>query len=119
MFQVTSWAVIHFPSFNNFQNNPNEVELKGLAQKKKNFMLYIFGHFGLMIWWEAKARSGNPTYPFEEETNHFKIPQVLSGKLAQLKINFEKNMPGCTKKIEKWLQLTTNIIKWKENFYSG
>ena len=38
VFQVTSWAVIHFPSFNNFQNNPNEVELKGLAQKKNNII---------------------------------------------------------------------------------
>ena len=54
-----------------------------------------------MMWWEAKARSVSTTYPFEEETDHFKIPQLLSGKLSQLNINFEKNIPDKTKKMEK------------------
>ena len=58
-------------------------------------------HFDLMMSWEAKAISGSTTYPFVEETDHSKIPQVLLGKLAHLKINFENNMPGTTKKMEK------------------
>ena len=54
-----------------------------------------------MMWWEAKSISGSTKYLFEEETYHSKIPQFLSGKLAQLGIIFENNMPGCTNKIEK------------------
>ena len=101
MFRVPSWAVSHFGSFKSCQEHPNEVEQKGLAQKNKNLMLSIFGHFDLMMWWEAKAISSSTTYPFEEWTDHSKISQVLFGKLDRLKINFEKNMPGTTKKMEK------------------
>ena len=64
-------------------------------------MLSIFGIFNLLMWWEAKERSGYATYQFEEETQHYKIPQVLLGKLAQQKINFENNMPGTKKKMGK------------------
>ena len=64
-------------------------------------MLSIFGNFDLLMWWEAKARTVSTTYPFEEETDNSKIPQLLSGKLAQLNINFVNNMPGKTRKIEK------------------
>ena len=65
VFQVPSLAVSHFPPFNIFQDHPNKVERKGLEQKKKNLMNYIFGNFDLMMWWEAKARSGTTTWPFE------------------------------------------------------
>ena len=64
-------------------------------------MLSIFGNFDLMLWWKAKAISGSTTYPFEEEIDHSKIPQVLSGNLVKLNIKFEINMPGCTKEIWK------------------
>ena len=64
-----------------------------------------------MMSWDTKAISGYTTYPFEEETNHSKIPQVLLGKLSQLNISFEKYMPGTTKKMEKWFQLIMNIEK--------
>ena len=111
------WAVSHFPTFNSFQEHTNEVEQKQLAQKKKNFVNYIFGHFYQMLWWESKARSGSTTYSFEEETDYSKIPIVLSGNLAQLNAKFENNMTGCTKEIKKWLQLTMNIIKRKEIFF--
>ena len=67
-----------------------------------------------MLRLEDKARSGSTKNPFEEEIDHSKIPQFLSGKLAQLKINFENNMLGWTNIFEKLLQLTMNIIKWKE-----
>ena len=40
-------------------------------------------------WWEAKAIPGSTTYPLEEEKDHSKIIQLMSGKLSQLKINFE------------------------------
>ena len=113
MFQVPSCSVSHLPSFKIWQEHPNEVERKGLEQKKKNLMLSIFGHFDLMVWWKAKEIPGFTTYPFEEETDHSKI-KVLSGKLDQLKIKFEKNMPGKTRKIKKWLQLTKNTRKRKE-----
>ena len=64
-------------------------------------MLSIFGPFDLIMWWEYKEISGSTTYPFEEEKYHFKITQVLLGKLSQLNINFEKNIPDKTKKMEK------------------
>ena len=63
-FQVTSLGVSHFPSLKSFQEHPNEVERKGLAQKKNNLMLYIFGCFYLILWWKAKTISGSTTYPF-------------------------------------------------------
>ena len=95
-FQVTSLGVSHFPSLKSFQEHPNEVERKWLAQKKNNIMLYISGCFYLMLWWKAKTIPGSTTYPFEEERDHSKIPQVLLCKLAQLNINLENNMKGCT-----------------------
>ena len=64
-----------------------------------------------MMWWEAKSRSGSTIDPFEEETDHLKTPQVLLGNLDQLKINFENNIPGAPRRMEKWLQLTTSIEK--------
>ena len=45
VFQVTSWAVGHLPSFKSCQEHPNEVERKGLTQKKNNIMLSIVRHF--------------------------------------------------------------------------
>ena len=101
VFQGPSWDVSHFTSFNSCQEHLNEVEHKGFVQKNNNLMLSIFDHFYLMMWWESKARLGSASYPFEEETDHSKIPQVLLGKLAQLKVNFEKNMPGTTNKMKK------------------
>ena len=53
------------PSFKSFQEDPNEGERKGLAQKKKNLINFIFGCFELMLLWEAKEISGSTTYPFE------------------------------------------------------
>ena len=90
VFQVPSWDVRYFASFKIFQEHPNEVERKGLAHKKKNLMLSIFGQFDLMMWWEAKVRSYTTSYQFEEETDHSKTPQLLLVKLAQLNINSEK-----------------------------
>ena len=66
-----------------------------------NLMLSTFGHFDLIMWWESKARSGSTTYPYEEETDHSRIIQLLLSKLARLKIDFEKNIPGTTNKLEK------------------
>ena len=51
VFQVPSWAVSHLASFKSFQERPNEVEWKGLVQKKKNLMLSIFDNFYLMMSW--------------------------------------------------------------------
>ena len=42
-----------------------------------------------MMWWESKARSGSTAYPYEEDTDHSKIPEFLSVKLDHLKIDFE------------------------------
>ena len=39
--QVTSWGVRNLPHFKSRQDDPNEVEQKGLAQNKKNLMNYI------------------------------------------------------------------------------
>ena len=64
-----------------------------------------------MMWWETKEESGSTTYPFELEIDYSRITQVLTVKLAQLNIDLENNMPGLTKRIKKWLQLTTNNIK--------
>ena len=50
VFQVPSWDVSHFASFKSCQEHPDEVERKGLSQKKKNLMFSIFGHFDLMMW---------------------------------------------------------------------
>ena len=60
-------------------------------------MLSIFGNFDLMMWWEAKARSGSTIFPFEEEIDHYKIPQGWSSNLDQVNVNFEKNIPVFTK----------------------
>ena len=113
LFQVPSWKVSHFPPFKTFQEYPSEGERKWLEQKKNNIINYIFGHFDLMLWWEAKVISGFTTYPFEEETHTSKTPLFLSDKISELKNNIEKNIPGCTNGIEKWLQLTMNIRKQK------
>ena len=101
VFQVTSWTVIHSASFKSCQDISNEVKRKGLVHKKKNLMLSIFGHFDLMMWWESKAISGSTVSLFEGETDHYKIPQVLLIKLAQLNIKFENDMRGTPKKMEK------------------
>ena len=100
VFKFPSWDVRHFLSLKSRKNHPNEFEQKRLAQNKNNIMLSIFGNFDLMLWWKANAISGSTTYPFEEEIDHSKIPQVLSGKLDQLNINFENNIPGTTKKMK-------------------
>ena len=97
--QVLSWAVRNFSSFKSCQYYPNEYERRGLEKKKKNILSSIFDHFDLMLWWKYNVREGSYVYPFEEETDYSKIPLVLSGKISQLKINSEKNMPGCTKEI--------------------
>ena len=100
MVQVPSWVVRNFPSFNIFLDDPNEGERKGLVQKKKNLVDYIFGDFDIMMWWEFMAREGSTAYPFEEVTDRSKIPLVLSVKLAQLKTKFEWNITGCTREIK-------------------
>ena len=94
--QMTSWAVINFPFFNMFQYSPNEIDRRGLVQKKNNLNNAIFGYFGLMQLQRAKAIKGSTVYPFEEVTGNSKITLVLTGKLFQLKRNLEMNMTGCT-----------------------
>ena len=41
-----------------------------------------------MLWWEARARSGSTTYPFEEEIDHSNIPIILSFNIDQLETKF-------------------------------
>ena len=48
--EVPSWNMRSFPPFKSNQDSPNKVEWRGLAQKKKNLMNSIFGHFYLIFW---------------------------------------------------------------------
>ena len=71
-----------------------------VTEEEESHVIYIW-FFDLIMWWEAKVRSGSTKYPFKEEIDHSKIPQLLSGKLAQLKTHFENNMPGAQSKLIK------------------
>ena len=79
--EVSAWGATTFPSFKSSRDSPNEVERRGLDQKKKNIMKYIFGNFDLMQWWEFKAKYGFIPYLFKVITNHSKIPLELAGKI--------------------------------------
>ena len=106
-----------FPSLKSSRDSPNKFEWIGLAQKNKNVMNAIFGHFDLMQWREAKAREGSNPYPFEEVTDCSKIPLILVVKILQLKRNFKNNMPGSTEKIENISnKLLTFEKKWRIMF---
>ena len=95
--ELPSWDVVHFISFKSGQYSSNEVDQIRLAQKKKYLINSIFGNFELMKWCRANLIEGCTTFPFEELTDHLKPPLVLSGKIYQIKSNFENNMTGCTK----------------------
>ena len=70
--EVTSWAVINFSFFNMFQYSPNKIDRRGLVQKNNNLNNAIFGYFGLMHLWRAKAIKGSTVFPFEEVTSNLK-----------------------------------------------
>ena len=63
--EVPSWYVRNLPFFNSIPYSPNEVDWIGLYQKNNNVMIYIFGDFDFMQWWESNAIYLCNTCPFE------------------------------------------------------
>ena len=63
--KLPSLEVTTLPSFNSSQDPKNEVENRGLSQKNKNLVKYIFGNYDLVQWWESKAKESSIPYPFE------------------------------------------------------
>ena len=80
------WSISHTSRVANFI--PMKVRVKGwLIRRKISWILYLV-NFDLMLWWEARARSGSTTYPFEEEIDHSNIPIILSFNIDQLETKF-------------------------------